>query len=224
MTITSAGTPTSNNTDNVASMVLNVPTGVSDDDLILFMGSCDGTGYSLPTGFIQIFDTAHSSNASMLAYRKASSEPASYTINVKTGTERGIGIFAIYSGVDVDAGPDVSSSNTGTSSTGSITSITPSEDNELVVAFIGTEDGNAGNPITTSWPSSLVSLVDNVNGPPGSGAGSAAGAFAAVIQTTAGAVSGSIALSITSTWATLAASFKESAAIGGTILTHRMRY
>jgi len=65
----------------------------------------------------------------------------------------------------------------------------------MVVAFQGHENGNAGNGIISSWPGSFTERSDNVNGPPGTGAASSAGAFADDIQTTKADVSGTITLS-----------------------------
>ena len=185
-----------NNTDNTTSMSLSVPTGTVDDDVILFFGSCDGTGYSLPTGFTSLHDVATGgTHKNILAYRVASSEPASYTISVASGSERGWGIFATYRNVDTVSPIDGSNSNTGGSNTTAVmSSLTPSVNDCAVAVFAGLESGNAGNGIATSWPSTVTEQNDNVNGPPGTGAGSSAGAFGDVIQTTAAAVSGNIAL------------------------------
>lgn len=197
-------------------MTLNVPT-VIDDDLIMFFGSCDGTnGLALPTGFTQIFDVATGgSHVNIMGYRKASSEPASYTVSTKSGTERAWACFATYRGVDIDAGPDVSSSAIGGSNaTGVITSITPSAANSLVNTFVGIESGNNGASIAPTWPSSLIVRNDNVNGPTGSGNGSSSGAFADVIQTTASAVSGNVSLSGGNTfWGMMAVAWAEAGGV-----------
>ncbi len=196
LTITLVG-QASDNTDNEASVVVDVSgIDIQDDDLILFFGSADGTGYDMVSGFTPLQDTATGgTHTNILGYKIASSEPSSYAVNVTTGTERGIAIFAVYRGVDTGDPIDASNTNTGGSDQiGVITSITPTDDNSLVAVFIGTEDGNAGNPFTSNWPSSLVEQLDNVNGPPGTGAASSAGAFADVLQTSKSAVSGSITL------------------------------
>lgn len=202
----------SDNTDNDASVVVDVSgANIDDGDLILFFGSSDGGGYDLPDGAgftpLQDADTPGSHN-NILGYKIASSEPSSYTVNVTSGSERGIVIFAVYSGIDTGDPIDDSNSNTGGSdTTGVITSITPSNDNSAVAVFIGTESGNNASPIVSAWPGSLVEQLDNVNGPPGGGDASSAGAFADVIQTTAAAVSGNISLDGGSTnWGVMAVS------------------
>ncbi len=198
----------SDNTDNEASVTVDVSgIGIQDDDLILFFGSCDGTGYDLPAGFTSLQDvnTAGSHN-NILAYKVASSEPNSYTVDVTSGIERGIAIFAVYRGVKVTDPIDQSNSNTGGSNqTAVISSITPSNDNSVVAAFVGTESGTATNPFVISWPGSLIEQLDNVNGPPGNGNASSSGAFAHEIQTTSAAVSGNILMSTGNTnWGTMA--------------------
>ena len=144
---------TSNNTNNVTSMVLNVPPGTIDDDIIIFMGSCDGAGYLLPSGFTQVLNVATpGSHVNLLAYRVSSSEPVSYTIS-STIAERGWGCFATYRGVDTTNVVDGSTSNTGGSNvTAVITSLLPSTDDCAVVGFVGLESGNSGLPVTTAWP------------------------------------------------------------------------
>jgi len=193
----------SDNTDNTASVIVDVSgIGIQDDDLILFFGSADGTGYALPAGFTQLQNTpTGGSHQNILAYKIASSEPSSYTVNVASGTERGIAIFTVYRDVDINNPIDQSNSNIGGADlTGVITPITPTNDDSTVVVFVGLESGNAGSPIATSWPGSLVEQLDNVNGPPGGGAASSSGAFAHEIQTTAATVSGNIALTGGSTY------------------------
>ncbi len=187
----------SGNTDNAASVVVDVSgIGIQDDDLILFFGSADGVGYALPSGFIQLQNVATGgTHKNILAYKIADSEPGSYTVDVATVNERGIAIFTVYRGVDTDDPIDASNSNTGgIDATGVISAITPTNDDSAVVVFIGTEDGNNGNPFVSSWGATLVEQLDNVNGPPGTGAASSAGAYADVIQTSKAQVSGNIAL------------------------------
>lgn len=196
MAITYVGTA-SDNTDNTSSMSVDVSgIGIQDNDLILFFGSCDGSGYDIPSGFTSLEDTDTSgSHNNKLAYKVAASEGSSYTVNTESGGERGIAIFVVYRGVDPTSPIDQSTTNTGGSdSTAVLSSLTPTDDDSAVVAFVGTESGNRGSAIVNSWPSSLVERNDNVNGPPGGGNASSAGAAADIIQTTASAVSGNISL------------------------------
>lgn len=186
------------NTNNEASTTLAVPTGTQDGDVIVFCGSCDGTvGYNIPSGFSTDEDAnTPGTHNNIMGHKVASSEPANYTISVGSGTERGWCAFLTYRNVDNTTPVNKSNSNTGGSNTtGVITSITPDNNDSCVVVFAGLESGNAGNPVVTSWPGSLVEQLDNDNGPPGTGNGSSAGAVAHEIQSGAGsAVSGNISL------------------------------
>ena len=185
---------TSNNTNNVTSMSLNVPSGTVDGDVILFMSSCDGNGYSMPSGFTQIYGPSSSGgNSYTLGYRVASSEPASYTINTVSGNERGIGYFVTYRGVDTGTTIDNSSESLNTASSANVTfaNMTPNTDNCLVVAFAGHESGSSGGSWVSGWPANFTEIDDNTNGPTGSGSGSSSGAFAEWQQTTASQASGS---------------------------------
>jgi len=99
MAITLIGT-SSYGENSAPSVSLPVPAGTLDGDIILFFGSCDGAGFLLPSGFIELQNAVTGgSHANILAYRIASSEPASYTIStVGDVDERSIGIFATYRG------------------------------------------------------------------------------------------------------------------------------
>lgn len=211
MAITKVG-QASNNTDNTTSMSIDISgISISDGDLMLFFGSCDGSGYTIPTGFTSIYDVdTLGSHNNKLAYRIASSEPSSYTVNTESGGERGIGMIAVYRGVDTVSPIESSNSNTGGEDTSAvITSLTPGEDNCAVCVFVGTEYGNAGNPIAT-FPAGVTEQLDNVNGPPGTGNASSAGAYGHSIQTTAAAVSGTITLSTSASyWGTMVVSLRE---------------
>jgi len=201
MAITLIG-DSSNNVNNASSMSLSVPVGTLDDDIIVFFGSCDGAGFLLPSGFIELENAATGgTHANILAYRIASSEPASYTINtVGALNERGIGIFATYRGQDTVAPVNKSNvNNGGADSTAVMLALTPDQDNSLVAVFVGTERGNSGNPFITSSPAGLTLQLDNVNGPGGNFNTSSCGAYADVLQTTAQEVSGNFALNLSGT-------------------------
>lgn len=189
---------TSDNTDNATSVVVDVSgLDIQDDDLILFFGACDGIGYNLPSGFTLLQNVATGgTHKNILAYKVADTEGNSYTVTTASSiTERGIVIFAVYRNVDPDDPIESSNSNTGGQNvTGVITSITPDDNDDAVVVFTGLESGNAGDPVVLAWPGSLVGQLDNVNGPPGTAAGSSSGAFADEVQGVKGAVSGNIDL------------------------------
>jgi hypothetical protein len=217
MAITYVGTA-SGSTNNTTSMDIDVSgIGIQDYDVIIFFGSCDGVGYNIPTGFtlLEDVDTSGSHN-NKLAYKVASSEGSSYNVTTESSGERGIAIFAVYRGVSVVNPIDQTTTNTGGSNTTAVlSSLTPTSNNSVVVACVGTEDGNATNPFVSSWPGSLTERNDNVNGPPGTGAASSAAALADHIQTTATAVSGNVTLSGSggnTYWGTMLVSLNEMAA------------
>lgn len=209
----------SNNADNATSFTVNVPTGTTDDDMMILAVSSDGSStVSLPAGWTeqQNHNTAGTHN-NVLATRVASSEPASYTITLSPG-ERAWGCITTYRGASGIPTVESSNSNTGgADTTGVITSITPTANNSMVYVFVGLESGNEGNPVVTTWPGSLVEVNDNVNGPPGTGDASSSGATAVEIQEGTGtAVSGNIALTGGNTnWGTMAIVLNPYTAPGG---------
>ncbi|WZE63617.1 hypothetical protein PANI_CDS0098 [Maribacter phage Panino] len=192
MAITRIGA-TGSGTDNVTSTSLSIPSGTIDNDLIIWFGSCDGTsGYNLPTGFTEIFiQTGIGSHVNRAAYKIAASEPASYNITVSTG-ERGWTSFITYRGTDLVDPIDSFNTNTGNSNIPFFNAIIPTEDNSLVLAFLGTEDGNNTNPIVDVWMNGITEVIDNVGAPAGTGAASSAGAVGEEIQTTATTRGGSV--------------------------------
>ena len=97
MTITRVG-HTSSNVDNNNELLLPVPLGIADGDLLVFFGSCDGLGYDQITGFTLIkLITLIGSNTHQIRadYRVANNEPAVYPVFTENGmNERGIAMFA----------------------------------------------------------------------------------------------------------------------------------
>ena len=192
----------SGNLDNTSSVAVAKPTGTAEFDVIIAMMSIDGTAKTaLPSGFttIQATDTA-GSHGNIIGYKIAgASEPSTYTFAPASGSERAWCCLATYRGVD-NVSP-INGSNTNTtasSSTATLSSITPSVDNCAVIGFIGFENGRSGGTLVNSTTTGLTVQNNNVNGPPGTGAASSSGAFADIIQTTAAAVSGTFTCSTSS--------------------------
>jgi hypothetical protein len=210
MTIVPIG-HTSNATDNASSMSLAVPAAAQAGDLLLFHGACDGAGFSAPTGFAVLHDLqSGGSHGGILAWRTiAAGDPGSYIVQTKNGNERGIGTFAVYRGQDPSAPIDVSSANSGNGTSLPLAPVTPGVDGAMVVAFAGFERGNNGAPVFATWPAAMTERMDNANGPPGTGAGSASAGFADVLQTSAQAVSGSVTVSVgASNWTVIAVAIR----------------
>lgn len=227
MTITRVA-DSSNNVDDTNSMSLSVPTGTVDGDLILFFGSCDGIGFSLITGFTQIFDIALDDTHQLrLDFRVASSEPGSHTVNTKAAiNEKGIGIFVTIRGQKAtDFLDQMISSTENVVISISIPEILPSEAKEMILAFIGSNDGMSANPFMSTNTTSLTEQLDNVNGPTGSGGGSAAGGYLDEIQTDSIAVSGGVDLLNAPTDAgVLMVSIKEEPLLDLTDVTYSKRF
>ena len=186
-------------TDNAPSAVVSVPTGTTTGDVMMLYLECDGNnGYQAPAGFTQVYaNQSVGSHVSSVHYRVIQAgDPASYTVSTGGTNERGNIYFITYRGVDTITPVITSSRNTGSSSTtANFTSITPAVNDCRVIAFLGTESGNAGNPFTSSWPTNFTEVSDNENGPPGTGAGSSGAAFADSQQTSATLCSGSVSIS-----------------------------
>ena len=186
-------------TDNAPSAVVSVPTGTTTGDVMMLYLECDGnSGYQAPAGFTQVYaNQSVGSHVSSVHYRVIQAgDPASYTVSTGGTNERGNIYFITYRGVDTITPVITSSRNTGSSSTtANFTSITPAVNDCRVIAFLGTESGNAGNPFTSSWPTNFTEVSDNENGPPGTGAGSSGAAFADSQQTSATLCSGSVSIS-----------------------------
>ena len=221
MTITRVG-HTSSNVDNNDELLLPVPAGTTNGDLLIFFGSCDGLGYDQITGFTLIkLITVLGSNSHQIRadYRVANNEPVAYPVFTENGmSERGIAMFATIRGQRATgflAQADDRNETT-PDSAAIIPGLTPNEDNSMVFGFVGTENGNNGNPIVSGNATGLTVQLDNVSGPGGTGAGSAAGVYLDTIQTTAQAVGGQVTLNNGPTeWGTIIFVIKEALSGGG---------
>ncbi len=186
----------STNLDNTATGTLNLPTGTTSGDVLVFVADTDGTnGIAALTGFTNLFGgpVAGSGGTFRGSYQYRvcdGAEPSSYTISMISGSERVACALLRFSGVDNTNPINASGTNSGGSNTSVIfpSGITTSAADCVVVAAISNESGNSGNPIVPSWPADWTERYDNENGPPGNGSASASCAAATFEQSTAGAV------------------------------------
>ena len=198
MAVTRVG-HTAASTNNVPGASVAVPSGTTTGDVMMLYLECDGSnGYQAPTGFTQVYpNQIVGTHTSSVHYRVVQAgDPSSYSVSTAGSNERGNIYFITYRGVDITNPVVTSSRNTGSSSsTANFTSMTPAVDDCRVIAFVGTESGNNGNPFTSNWPTNFTEVSDNENGPPGTGAGSSGAAFADSQQTSATLCSGSVTIS-----------------------------
>ncbi len=181
---------TTSSADNEASSIIDLPAGaVSGDVLILFVAK-DGGGAPSAPGFTQQYAGVSSSSANdSLWWKPVNNEPNSYTISMN-GNERAWLCLALFREVDtVDPFQSFNSFVTATGGPSSqVPQITRDIPDQMCVAFLGLESGNnANNPVSPTWSSGGWNTIsDNQNGPPGTGSGSAAGAFATQQTSTTG--------------------------------------
>jgi len=197
-------------TENSSSTVnIAVPAGANIDDLLLLHLECDGNnGFPLSTtdaalGFTQIGSNVNFGSHTSAVYYKLiqAGDPASYTLTCPSPGERGnVQLHLIKGAPSTNPIEGFSSGGQSLPSQSPVfTNYTPSEDNCLVFALLGTERGGNTNPIVSSWPSPFIEVVDNENGPPGTGSASSSAAGAVSKQTTATLCSGSASVSIANT-------------------------
>jgi large repetitive protein len=156
------GTPASYTSagSSVATFVMNVPTGVALNDLLLAQvtfRSAAGLGLSAPVcgcwTLIRRDDvnTAGGSYLSQALYYHVatSSEPSTYTWTLGAGTQRATGGIIGYAGVNDSSPVDVhggATDNTGASSTPTAPSVTTTVANDMLVGFFGIRSGDTFAP------------------------------------------------------------------------------
>ena len=177
----------------------SITTTASVGDVVLLSISQDGTntGISLPSRtWTTVFAPSQvggtGTNISAVYYRVwTAGDVASPTDTINLGAnERAIIISTAYSGVDTSSPIDSSNNRKITTATSNFlmpTNFTPTQDDCMVVGFVSIEDGTA---VATAFPptpsgATFGDRVNNTNGPPGGGAGSAAGIVFDYLQTTA---------------------------------------
>ncbi|MCP4929016.1 MAG: hypothetical protein GY918_08180, partial [Gammaproteobacteria bacterium] len=181
---------TTSSADNVGSSTILLPAGsVAGDVLILFVAK-DGSAAPSAPGFTQQYAGTSSSSANdSLWWKVVGAEPISYTISMN-GNERAWLCLALFR--EVDNIDPFESFNSFVSTTGASNSQVPqinrSITDQMCVAFLGLESGNnPNNPVNPTWGGAgWTTVSDNQNGPPGTGSGSAAGAFATQQTSTTG--------------------------------------
>jgi hypothetical protein len=169
-------------TDNTASTSIDLPTGTLSGDILIAFAAKDGTSSPSMAGFNTQYNAAATGGSSRDAvfWKLAQAEPSSYIYN-NGGNERTWLVLAAFREVDpVNPFDDFQVlSNDGNDATQTIPEINRSAIEQMCVAFLGLESGNSGNPINPTWSSGgWTTISNNQNGPPGTGSGSAAGAFA----------------------------------------------
>ncbi len=168
--------------DNEPSATIALPAGsLAGDVLILFVAKDGGLAPTAP-GFNQQYAGTSSSSANdSLWWKAVNNEPASYTINMN-GNERAWLCLALFREVDtVDPFQSFNSFvSTTTVASSQVPQITRDIPDQMCVAFLGLESGNNANGgVNPTWGAAgWTTISDNQNGPPGTGSGSAAGAFA----------------------------------------------
>jgi len=173
---------TTANTDNAGTGTIDLPAGaISGDVLILFIAK-DGTSAPSVPGFTNQYSSSPIGGSShdSLWWKVVAAEPSSYTIT-NNGNERSWFCLAAFREVD-NADPFESFNsylNPSNNANMEVPAITRSFADQMCVAFMGLESGNNGNPLNPTWGGAgWTTTSDNQNGPPGTGSGSAAGAFA----------------------------------------------
>jgi len=120
---------------------------------ITFNGGSNTT-VTPPSGWTSIRKTTNGTDVGMETFRKVAggSEPASYSWGISSSsTERASGGIIHYSGVDTGNPVDVSSGNTGNSSSIVASAVTTTLANDVVVAFFGIDDdASFGQPSGTT--------------------------------------------------------------------------
>lgn len=149
----------SNATANAStSLVLPVPAGVQDGDLLIaFLTiALDNTSndFSTPTGWTLLDDSvANPPGGSRSAnfWKIASSEPANYTWNVAAGADDWAGVMVAYSGADqtTPINQHAGTTSGAIEQTGVTSSITPTVDNCMIVGMFGEDGSNTGG--AGSW-------------------------------------------------------------------------
>ena len=173
---------TTSSADNGPSSTIALPAGsVAGDVLILFVAKDGGLAPSAP-GFTQQYAGTSSTSANdSLWWKVVGSEPLSYTISMN-GSERAWLCLSLFREVDnIDPFQSFNSFVSTTSVASSqVPQITRDISDQMCVAFLGLESGNNANGgVSPTWGGAgWTTVSDNQNGPPGTGAGSAAGAFA----------------------------------------------
>lgn len=190
-------------------ITINAPAGVADGNamylhVVLQNGSATVT---TPSGWT--LDNGPTTNTvrSYLYRKVASSEPASYTITISSGTVEAVAEWAYWTGNDTTTMNDATTtSGTGTSATATIPSITTVTDNAVQVGFIAFTGG-------TSTPA--TGFVERWDSQGGGGVNTSTEGQD-ITRATAGATgTATSALAYGDTWVALSAAIRPAAGGGG---------
>lgn len=181
-------------TTTTTSITIAKPTGVVAGDVLIVNIAQSGNGTTNPAATVASGTwTVISGGAidgsnirgTLLYHIAGSSDPASYTFTLGSGTSKAVGSIVAYSGVDVsgptpfDVAPGSISLSGSTASTATATSITTVSANALVMLFLQlNNDAQNMTGWTTATAGALTELYDN--GVAGSGTDLSVGAAAAL--------------------------------------------
>jgi hypothetical protein len=181
----SAPDPGSN---NVSSVTVPLPTGVTAGDLLLaviaFRGGDQSAIASTPAGWTQVTSTVDGALLGMSVFRKLATavEPASYTWTFSASNRAAAAIMA-FRGVDASSSIDAFATRVnGPSTSLTAPSITPDVPNTMLVAFWGATNGNATVTPPPAMAPSFV-LANTTAGPNGLVLGGATEAHSAAAAT-----------------------------------------
>ncbi len=130
---------------NTTSSTITAPTGITDGDVLIICMATDGNATSInwPSGFTPIAEVHGPSNrcTAAAAYKIASGESGNYAVSW-TGNEQAIlEMYRVDGAISGDEVQDPDESNTGTSSTATITPVAATDaDDSLVFVVSGTDD------------------------------------------------------------------------------------
>lgn len=166
------GTPVTNTAAATTSLTINVPTGVQAGDLMLAYLCTDSTHpISTFTGWTavdsQVWGGSPVFTGIVFKRTATSSEPASYTAS-NGGNSNWVGIVLAYSGAETLKGvsaQDTFATSTpgfGAGSSCSTGSMTPTQDGDLILNFVGTQ--KASTQIATFTPPSGYADVQTLVG------------------------------------------------------------
>lgn len=136
-------------------LTLNVPTGTQDGDILVTTVADDTDQALTHTGWTLITSQSVTSSRNTVAYRLASSEPASYTFT--SGSSEKAGSIAVFrkTGGTWDVGAFSSASTTIGNTTLTSSEITTTDNSILYTAW-----SNDGNVAVTTPPSGMVTVVE----------------------------------------------------------------
>lgn len=150
MAIAFVNSSTAQNNAGASTLVVNVPSGISDGMLLWLLVAQNNTTTTLNaiSGWTDVPGPAwpiSDSNSRIWArYRIASSEPASYTCDWGAGTPKSIGTIIAYSDVDTTTPHDANAqaiNETGTGTTHTTPNITTVTDQAWLLSFFADRSG-----------------------------------------------------------------------------------